>query len=67
MDALVEAGFIVLGGPVGDEDGHSALLLVEADSEGEVRARLADDPWGEEILATESIEPWTIFLRRAPG
>jgi uncharacterized protein YciI len=67
MDELVEEGFIVLGGPVGEGDGHSALLVVEADTEADVRARLAKDPWGEEMLATESVEPWAIFLRRSPG
>jgi uncharacterized protein YciI len=67
MDELVDAGFIVLGGPVGEGDGHSALLVVEADGEAEVRARLADDPWQEDMLATESVEPWAIFLRRTPG
>jgi uncharacterized protein YciI len=67
MDRLVDDGFIVLGGPVGEGDGDYALLVVEAESEGDVRAKLADDPWGEDMLATESIEPWTIFLRRSPG
>jgi uncharacterized protein YciI len=67
MDELVDEGFIVLGGPVGEGDGHSALLVVDAESEADVRARLADDPWQEDMLATESIEPWTIFLRRSPG
>ena len=67
MDELVAEGFVVLGGPVGEGDGQSALLVVEADSEADVRARLAGDPWGDDKLATESIEPWTIFLRRSPG
>lgn len=67
MDELVEKGMIVLGGPVGEGDGHSALLVIEANDAGEVRERLAADPWGEDMLATESIEPWSIFLRRAPG
>ena len=67
MDRLVEEGLIVLGGPVGEGDGHYALLVVDAASEGEVRARLAEDPWGEDMLATESIEPWSIFLRGSPG
>ena len=67
MDALVEDGFIVLGGPVGDGDGHSTLIVVEAATDDEVRARFADDPWGEDMLATDSIEPWAIFLRRSPG
>lgn len=63
MDRLVADGFVVLGGPVGEGDGDYALLVVDALSTDEVRARLADDPWGENMLATESIEPWTIFLR----
>jgi len=67
MDRLVDEGFVVLGGPVGEGDGHSAVLLVEAEREEDVRARLADDPWQEDMLATDSIEPWTIFLRGAPG
>jgi uncharacterized protein YciI len=67
MDTLVDEGFIVLGGPVGEGDGHSALLVVEAESEAAVRARLAEDPWGEDMLETDSIEPWTIFLRGASG
>jgi uncharacterized protein YciI len=67
MDELVEDGFIVLGGPVGEGDGDYALLVVEAESDGDVRAKLAEDPWGEDMLATESIEPWTILLGRSPG
>ena len=67
MDELVDDGFIVLGGPVGEDDGHSALLVVEAETEADVRRRLADDPWGEDMLATERVEPWSIFLRRSPG
>jgi uncharacterized protein YciI len=67
MDDLLDGGFVMLGGPVGEGDGDYALLVVEAESAAEVRARLAEDPWGEEMLATESVEPWTIFLRRSPG
>ena len=65
MDRLVAEGVVVLGGPVGEGDGEDALLVVAADSEGEVRSRLAADPWGEEMLATRSVEPWTVFLRAA--
>jgi uncharacterized protein YciI len=67
MDRLVEDGFIVLGGPVGEGDGDYALQVVEAESEEDVRSRLADDPWGEDMLVTESIEPWRIWLQRSPG
>ena len=62
MDALVEDGFIVLGGPVSD-DGR-VVHAVEAESEDEVRATWARDPWSETHLVVESIEPWTIRLQR---
>jgi uncharacterized protein len=67
MDGLVDQGVIVLGGPVGEGDGDSALLVVDAGSEADVRSWLAADPWGEDMLATESIERWSVFLRRSPG
>jgi uncharacterized protein YciI len=63
MDALSEEGFVVLGGPLGEGDGEDAVNVIEAGSIEEVRARLADDPWGEDMLATKSVEPWTILLR----
>jgi uncharacterized protein len=62
MDRLVGEGFVVLGGPVGEGDGENALLVVDALDEQTVRARLAEDPWGEDMLATESIRPWTVLL-----
>jgi hypothetical protein len=60
MDALVDDGFLVLGGPVGDEG--RVVHAVEAESEDVIRARLARDPWSETHLVVESIEPWTIRL-----
>jgi hypothetical protein len=65
MDGLVDDGFIVLGGPLADE--HRVVHVVEAESEGAIRARLARDPWSESHLRVESIDPWTIRLdgRRA--
>jgi uncharacterized protein YciI len=67
MDELVDEGVVVLGGPVGEGDGDYAVLVMEVKDAAEVRRRLADDPWGEDMLATESIEPWSVFLRRTPG
>jgi uncharacterized protein YciI len=69
MDALTEEGFVVLGGPLGEGDGEDAVNVIEARSIEDVRGRLAEDPWGEDMLATKSIEPWTILLRRkaSPG
>jgi uncharacterized protein YciI len=65
MDGLVEEGFVVLGGPLADE--QRVVHVVEADSEDAVRARLAKDPWSETHLRVDTIDPWTIRLdgRRA--
>jgi uncharacterized protein YciI len=63
MDNLTHQGFVVLGGPVGEGDGDGAVLVVAAGSEREVRSRLAEDPWGEDMLATVSVRPWTVLLR----
>jgi hypothetical protein len=60
MDALVDDGFIVLGGPLFDE--HRVVHVVEAASEDEIRARLARDPWSGSHLEIAAIEPWTIRL-----
>jgi uncharacterized protein YciI len=60
MDRLVDAGFIVLGGPLAD-DGRVAHA-VEAESEEAVRATLARDPWSETHLRVDAIERWTIRL-----
>jgi hypothetical protein len=60
MNGLVDEGFIVLGGPLGDE--HRVVHVVEADSEDAVRATLARDPWSETHLQVAAVEPWTIRL-----
>ena len=60
MDALVEDGFIVLGGPLEDE--QRVVHAVEADSEDAIRARLGRDPWSEADLVIDTIERWTIRL-----
>ena len=66
MDALVDDGFLILGGPLGD--GEQTLHAVEAAGEDEVRARFAEDPWASAgLLRTGSVEPWALWLdsRRA--
>jgi uncharacterized protein YciI len=61
MEELVESGFIVLGGPLADE--RRVLLIVSADSEAAIHARLEPDPWTENgMLSTTSVEPWTVLL-----
>ena len=66
MDGLVDAGFLILGGPIGD--GAQTLHAVEAASEGEVRARFAEDPWASAaLLRIGSIEPWALWLDSRPS
>ncbi len=62
MDGLVDDGFIVLGGVLGDE--VRTAHAVEAASESEVRETLARDPWSGSHLVVDSIDPWTIRLQR---
>jgi uncharacterized protein YciI len=63
MDGLVEEGFVLLGGPVGEGDGETTLLVIDAEDEPTVRARLAEDPWPEDLLTIERIRPWSVWLR----
>jgi uncharacterized protein YciI len=63
MDALAEEGVVVLGGPVGEGDGEDALLVVDLESEAAIRARLAGDPWSDDMLTIKSVEPWSVWLR----
>jgi hypothetical protein len=64
-DGLVDDGFVVLGGPVGYDQG--ALLLVESSDEQEIRARFADDPWvRSEVLCIGSVAPWLLWLDSRP-
>ena len=61
MDGLVDDGFIVLGGPVGD--GMESLHVVEAAAEKEIKERLAEDPWASAgLLQIGTIEPWALWL-----
>lgn len=61
MDALVDEGFVVAGGPLGD--GPRRLLVVDAASEEEIAERLEDDPWAPmRLLRTVTIDPWHILL-----
>jgi uncharacterized protein len=63
MDTLAEEGLVILGGPIGEGDGENALLIVDAESEAEIRARLAEDPWKDDMLTIESVKPWSVWLR----
>ena len=61
MDALVEEGFIVLGGPL--QGTADALLVIRATTADEVRSRLGQDPWiVQGVLRDTRIAPWTLRL-----
>jgi uncharacterized protein YciI len=63
MDQLTAAGFIVLGGPLGEGDGEDALLVVNAPDEDAITSTLQDDPWLKAgVIETKKIQRWTIFL-----
>ncbi len=63
MDALADEGFIVAGGPLGDEDRAGRILhVVDAPNEDAIRSRLATDPWARSTLKIVSVEPWTVLL-----
>ncbi|HEX6491515.1 MAG TPA: hypothetical protein VF002_09120 [Gaiellaceae bacterium] len=60
MEAFVEEGFIVLGGPLGEDH---ALLIIDAEGEAEIEARLAEDLWTPMgLLETTAIERWEVLL-----
>jgi uncharacterized protein YciI len=65
MDGLVDDGFMILGGPLGDE--HRVVHVVEAESEDAVRATFARDPWSGTHLVVDSIDPWTLRLDARRG
>ena len=63
MDRLTAAGFVVLGGPLGEGDGDDALLVIDAPDEDAILSTLKEDPWSKSgILKVRSIQRWTIFL-----
>ncbi len=60
LDGLVDEGFIILGGPLNEQE---VLLVVQSETEASVRSRFAADPWiGNGMLTITAIRLWTIFL-----
>jgi uncharacterized protein YciI len=65
MNALVDEGFVVLGGPLEGTD--DVLLIVRASSPDEIAHRLQADPWSTNgLLRLRRIAPWTIRLGSLP-
>ena len=65
MNDLADEGLLLFAGPVAGSEGGRvrALLIVHADSEDEIRNRLADDPWvHSKRLVFKSVEPWNVIV-----
>jgi len=61
MNGLEAEGFVVLGGPL--EGTPEVLLIIRAQDEAEIRARLAADPWSAtDLLRVDRAVPWTLRL-----
>jgi uncharacterized protein YciI len=61
MDALVDEGLLIVGGPL--DEGDRSLHLVEAADEAHIRTRLGDDPWAAMgLLEVGSIQRWHLWL-----
>ena len=61
MDAFVDNGFIILGGPLDGEE--RILLVINAESRQAVEARFAADPWiATGVRRIAKVEHWEILL-----
>ena len=61
MNALVDEGFMLVGGPLAGT--RDVLLIVRAESEHHVEARLAADCWTvKDLLRTLQVAPWELRL-----
>jgi len=61
MDDLFDSGFVLFAGPLEGE--REVLWIVNAESEEQIRGRMAQDPWAANgMLRPELIERWTVVL-----
>ncbi len=61
MNGLVTDGFVLLGGPL--RRTRDVLLIVWAENQQQVEARLAADCWTvKDLLRTREITPWELRL-----
>lgn len=66
VEDLVDAGFIVLGGPLQGE--REVLIIVSAPDEDAVRQGFAGDPWIRNgMLTLTAVERWTVLLGGLTG
>lgn len=59
--SLHEQGRLVLGGPIGD--GHGAMSVLRADTEDEVWAMIAADPYTTSGAGADHVvRPWSVAI-----
>ena len=60
INAAAADGLVLVGGALGA--GGSFLLILNAESESEIRRRLDEDPWTQmDMLRIARIEPWELL------
>jgi uncharacterized protein len=65
MNGLADEGIILFAGPLAGTETNRirVLLIADANTETDIRQRLADDPWElAERITTTTIEPWTLLV-----
>ena len=66
VDALVERGIFVMGGPFADNSG--SLTIWEGVDEVEARAIVADDPFLHNgVFVLEDVRAWDVFVDELSG
>lgn len=61
MDALFDAGEVILGGPFAD--GSGSMVILAAESVESARAIFQRDPWTQrDVLVAAEVKEWAIFL-----
>lgn len=62
LDRLSDDGLLLGGGPLGEGE-ERFLLIVAAENEHAIEARLENDPWTRlDLWRTASIERWDVLL-----
>lgn len=67
MDQMHNDGFVLFAGPVANAEHFESMMIVRAESEGDVRARFAVDPWViQDISKIVRVTAWTVRLGTLP-
>jgi uncharacterized protein YciI len=69
MDALFDAGTVIIAGPFADRSG--SMVILAAESPDAALTIFREDPWAhQDILVAVEAKEWTIFLdarEKGPG